>query len=46
LKLFKCIKVKNMDKPLRFIYIKNNLNIDYDFNHPTDTCLTKNNFFS
>ena len=46
LKLFKCVKVKNIDKPLRFLYIHNKVNIDYDFNYPADTCLTKNNFFN
>ena len=41
-KLFKCIKSK--DKPLRFIYINNKFNMDYDLKNPADTCLTKNNF--
>ena len=41
-KLFKCVKSK--DKPLRFIYINNKFNIDYDLKNPADTCLTKNNF--
>ena len=27
LKLFKCVKVKNIDKPLRFLYIHNKVNI-------------------
>ena len=43
-KLFKCIKSK--DKPLRFIYINNKFNMDYDLKNPADTCLTKNNFFN
>ena len=41
-KLFKCVKSK--DKPLRFIYINNKFNTDYDLKNPTDSCLTKNNF--
>ena len=46
LKLFKYIKNKsNNNKPLRFIYIQNNFNMDYD-QTPVITCLTKNNFLS
>ena len=41
-KLFKCANSK--DKPLRFIYINNKFNMDYDLKTPADTCLTKNNF--
>ena len=41
-KLFKC--VKSRDKPLRFIYVNNKFNMDYDLKNPADTCLTKNNF--
>jgi hypothetical protein len=41
-KLFKYVKSK--DKPLRFIYINNKFNTDYDLKNPTDSCLTKNNF--
>ena len=44
LKLFKCVNDNN--KPLRFIYINNKFNIDYDLKGPEDTCLTKNRFFS
>ena len=44
-KLFKCIN-ENNNKPLRFFYLKNKFNIDYDLKSPVDTCLTKNNFFS
>ena len=46
LKLFKYIKNKsNNNKPLRFIYIQNKFNMDYD-QTPVITCLTKNNFLS
>ena len=46
LKLFKYIKNKsNNNKPLRFIYIQNKFNLDYD-QTPVITCLTKNNFLS
>ena len=44
IKLFKC--VKSRDRPLRFIYIKNQFNKEYNIKDPIDTCLTKNNFFS
>ena len=46
LKLFKCFHIKSKDKPLRFIYIQNTFNKDYDIKPPVDTCLTKNNFLS
>lgn len=45
-KLFKCFKTKSKDKPLRFVYIHNTFNKDYDIKPPVDTCLTKNNFLS